>query len=389
MKTPKMALCLLLAFTMLLVSLAGCGRSSDSAEVSPDGGVPPGDAEVPSGDDSLSGDSFSPSDGLDENGFWKGVKALDYVEIFDYTAISIPSEVHQISDDQVQAAIDELLANYSGEPSQITDRAVEDGDTVNIDYVGSVDGVEFDGGSTDGAGTDVIAGSTNYIDDFLTQIIGHRPGETISVEVTFPDDYQESSLQGKDAVFVTTINYISETEQPELTDEFVETNFAADYGWTTVAALKDGRRAELQKASVEGYIRDYLTGAATVSSVPDVLTAYTERSMLDYYQGYADGYEISLDEFLSTYVGVSSREELIENNKEANLETATYYLVSQAIAEDMGYSVSDDDMTRFFTEQTGTSDYSSYEEQFGLPYLKQTVLCYTILNDIAENAVLA
>ncbi|MDR2670567.1 MAG: FKBP-type peptidyl-prolyl cis-trans isomerase [Oscillospiraceae bacterium] len=394
MKTPKMALCLLLAFTMLLIPLAGCGQSSGGAETSPGGDVTSGDAEAPpaddaSGDDALSGDSFSPSDGLDENGFWKGIKALDYVELFNYTGISIPGEAHQISDDQVQSAIDEVLANYQGESTQITDRAVADGDTVNIDYVGSVDGVPFDGGSTDGAGTDVIAGSTNYIDDFLTQIIGHKPGETIDVEVTFPDDYQETSLQGKDAVFVTTINYISETEQPELTDEFVATNFSADYGWTTVAALREGKRAELQKASIEGYVRGYLADTATVSSVPDLLTAYTEKSMMDYYQGYADSYGVGLDEFLSSYVGVASQDELIENNRASNLETATYYLVSQAIAEDMGYSVSEDDMTRFFTEQTGTSDYSSYEEQLGLPYLKQTVLCYTILGYIVENAVLA
>ena len=85
--------------------------------------------------------------------------------------------------------------------AQVTDRAVEQGDMVNIDYVGSVDGVEFDGGSTGGAGTSVMAGATNYIDDFLTQIIGHMPGETIDVNVTFPEVYHSADLAGKEAVF--------------------------------------------------------------------------------------------------------------------------------------------------------------------------------------------
>lgn len=85
---------------------------------------------------------------------------------------------------------------------------VEDGDTVNIDYVGSIDGVEFEGGSTNGAGTDLTIGSGRYIDDFEEQLIGAHPGDTVNVNVTFPDNYQQEDLQGQDALFVVTINGI-------------------------------------------------------------------------------------------------------------------------------------------------------------------------------------
>ncbi len=103
-------------------------------------------------------------------------------------------------------------ADTGTDTSYSTDTAltVEDGDTVNIDYVGAVDGIEFDGGSTQGMGTDLVIGSGSYIDDFEDQLIGAHPGETVEVNVTFPDDYSSSDLAGKDAVFTVTINGIYE-----------------------------------------------------------------------------------------------------------------------------------------------------------------------------------
>ncbi len=88
---------------------------------------------------------------------------------------------------------------------------IEDGDTVNIDYVGSIDGVEFSGGSTNGAGTDLTIGSGSYIDDFEEQLIGYHPGDTVDVTVTFPEDYGVDDLNGQEAVFEVTINGIYES----------------------------------------------------------------------------------------------------------------------------------------------------------------------------------
>lgn len=89
-----------------------------------------------------------------------------------------------------------------------TSVAVEDGDTVNIDYVGTIDGVEFSGGNTQGQGADLTIGSGTYIDDFEEQLIGHYIGETVEVDVTFPENYGNDDLNGKDAVFEVTINGI-------------------------------------------------------------------------------------------------------------------------------------------------------------------------------------
>lgn len=89
-----------------------------------------------------------------------------------------------------------------------TSLTVENGDTVNIDYVGSIDGVEFAGGNTQGAGADLVIGSGTYIDDFEEQLIGAHPGDEVEVNVTFPENYGNEELNGKDALFKVVVNGI-------------------------------------------------------------------------------------------------------------------------------------------------------------------------------------
>lgn len=108
------------------------------------------------------------------------------------------------STDTTADSLTEETATYSTD----TSLTVEDGDTVNIDYVGSVDGVEFEGGNTNGAGADLTIGSGTYIDDFEEQLIGSHPGDTVEVNFTFPENYGNEELKGKDALFVVEVNGI-------------------------------------------------------------------------------------------------------------------------------------------------------------------------------------
>lgn len=111
------------------------------------------------------------------------------------------------TDTTADNSTDTNSAGYSTD----TSLTVEDGDTVNIDYVGSVDGVEFEGGSTQGQGTDLVIGSGSYIDDFEEQLIGAHPGDEVDVYTTFPDPYNNNpDLSGKEALFEVTINGIYE-----------------------------------------------------------------------------------------------------------------------------------------------------------------------------------
>ena len=119
----------------------------------------------------------------------------------------ITSKVESSVTDENSAAgsvIEAEETTYRTDPSL----TVENGDTVNIDYVGSIDGVEFSGGNTQGMGTDLVIGSGSYIDDFEEQLIGAHPGDNVTVTVTFPEDYGKEDLNGKEAVFEVTVNGI-------------------------------------------------------------------------------------------------------------------------------------------------------------------------------------
>ena len=140
--------------------------------------------------------------------------AYDYdveslVKLGDYKGLTYTETDTSVSDEEVESQINSTLTAHAT-PEQIKDRAVEDGDTVNIDYVGKIDDVAFDGGSTDGNGTDLVIGSGSYIDNFEEQLIGAHPGDEVEVKVTFPDDYQATDLAGKEAVFDVTVNGIYE-----------------------------------------------------------------------------------------------------------------------------------------------------------------------------------
>lgn len=126
-------------------------------------------------------------------------------------AVSMISNKDTSADNSTTSASDLPVEEYDTSlPTLSTDpdRVVQDGDTVNIDYVGTVDGVEFAGGNTGGMGADLTIGSQMYIDDFEQQLIGYKAGDTVEVVVTFPENYGVEELNGKEAVFTTVINGI-------------------------------------------------------------------------------------------------------------------------------------------------------------------------------------
>lgn len=384
MKKTKKAIALILSVLMAGTVMTACS-STDSASSGSEGS---GSESSASSDTSgTTSESLNYGEGLDENGFFDGVKALDYVKLCDYKNIKIASADYTPSDDDIQSQLDSMLSAKSTE-KQITDRAVEDGDTLNIDYVGSVDGVEFDGGSTGGAGTEVTIGVTNYIDGFLDQLVGHKPGESFDINVTFPDDYGNEALNGKAAVFAITINYIVEKETPELTDEFVSSNYAESNNWKTVSDMKLGVKEQLQTKLVSTYIGNYLNDNCTVSSIPDTVATFQENSMINSYKSYASSYGLSLEDFLKSYAGVDSVDALKENNADSLKSQANSSLIIQAIAEDSNLTVTDDDVKAYFKENFSTEDYSSYETTYGMPYIKLIVLSQMVNDNLAESATL-
>ncbi|MBO4888003.1 MAG: FKBP-type peptidyl-prolyl cis-trans isomerase [Firmicutes bacterium] len=328
---------------------------------------------------------FDYSSGLDENGFFKGITALNYVELCDYLNIRIPKEEIAATEEEIQAEIDEILGAYQT-TAPVMDRAVEDGDTVNIDYVGYLDGVAFDGGNTMGMGTTVTIGVTNYIPGFLDQLIGHMPGEQFDINVTFPEDYGNTDLAGKDAVFSIMINYIEVTITPELTDEFVLEHLQEEeLELGSAEELKEYIVSQIEEDKIRTYINQYISENSNFKAAPGSLISYMGNMMLDYYAYYANMYGMDVDTFVQQYVGFMSAETLVQSYTEQIMEDANATLLLQAIAEDAGIMVTEDDIRAYFEDVTGSPDYSMYEEEYGLPYIKQAVLFQKVQDFLFEH----
>ena len=401
MKIKKVLICGSLALAVMLAA-AGCGGSANgendaSNTVGTDlthlgtqqNETSPGtESNVIFGASELLDDDFSFSQGLDENGRWQGVAALDYVEMFNHGAFTIPASVHYVSDEEIQILIDDMLLSHAV-PTQITDRPVAYGDEINIDFVGSANGVEFEGGSTMGMGTYVTIGVTQFIDDFLYQLIGHMPGTVVNVEVTFPEQYHEASLQGVEALFVTPINYIAgDPIIPEFTDAFVEEHMSDFDGIETANDLIAYIQEFLQHNAVMEYLYEYLMTQVAVTSIPEPLFNYFKQQMLQEYVDEAMSWGMDLDTMLDA-LGYDSVEAFVEENREGIEIDARFSLVLQAVAEDAGITVTAQDVADFFLENFGSEDFSMFEEFYGLPWLKQFIRNEKVLEYIRENAVFA
>ncbi|MDO5331546.1 MAG: FKBP-type peptidyl-prolyl cis-trans isomerase [Bacillota bacterium] len=327
-------------------------------------------------------ETFDYKTGLDEDGFFVGVKALDYVTLPDIDNIVVTSE-------EVQEQVDDIMndTQYMKEVENSSATAtVANGDTVNIDYVGSIDGVEFDGGSTGGTGTDVTIGVTSYIDDFLEQLIGHHPGETINVEVTFPDDYGNEDLNGKDALFVTKINYIVEYEKYELTDEWVQTCFMDTDGFTSVADFMDACKNNA------GYLKvaaDVTFADDMPEDVMDICVARQIRTIYDQ----AASYQMDVDTLVSYQFGsygISSIGQVIsayDAYKEISAQETLFY---QAICEQAGLTVSDQDVQDYYDYNVYDEEgIKSLEDNLTRPYIKSLLLQDKAVKYIYEHCQLA
>ncbi|MBQ3099675.1 MAG: FKBP-type peptidyl-prolyl cis-trans isomerase [Clostridia bacterium] len=373
----KKIISILLVIAMLCALLCACGKKNNNEP--DDTGADVSENEEVEFDYS----SYDYSAGLGDYGWFEGITALDYVTLPEIPVV-IPTSVSTVSNEEIQDEVDAILENYVTN-EQITDRAVADGDTLNIDYVGKVDGVEFEGGSTDGQGADVTIGVTKYIDDFLEQLIGHMPGETFDIEVTFPEVYQNADLQGKDAVFTVTINYIAGEEiKPELTDEFVAENFGKNNGVSTVIEMGEYIRKTIREQNVSTYVQNYIVDASEFKEIPEAVYEFQKNNMLASYSEYAEYYGMTVEDI----TGGLSLADILEQNKESIEAQAKFSLAVQALSEsDPDLKVTEAAAKGFYLVNYGTEDYSQVTEVYGEPYLFYVVMNEYVIEYLLENIV--
>ena len=321
---------------------------------------------------------------MDDNGFIKGVKATDYITLPDYRNLKVPAAEVAYTDEEMQADIDSALENHK-QLDRETTTPIADGDTVNIDYVGSIDGVEFEGGNSNGEGSDLTIGSGTFIDDFEQQLIGYKVGEVVNVNVDFPEDYSSAELAGQNADFVVTINGIY--VKPEFTDMFVSECLTA-YA-TTVDEYKQYLKENAEDEKLTAYISSYITDNAVVNKYPKNFLKnlkstirYSDEESFQYMnqmymQYYGSGYS-SFEE----YSGMTEEEYMADINTRAQ-EDCKAALANQAILEQEGITISADEVKASLLETYGSEEsYESMLEQYGMGYLANNMIPDKVLEII-------
>ena len=294
----------------------------------------------------------------------------ELITLPDYEAIPADETFTTVSDEDLQAAIDEFLADF-GTATEVTDRAVVAGDTVNIDYVGTIDGVAFDGGDTQGAGADYTAGSDELIDDFLDQIIGVMPGETVDVVVTFPEDYGVDTLNGKEAVFATTVNYIhGEDSIPALDEEFISI-YGSYYGVSSVEELRQMFIDELLGQQQYNFVLDWLFTNCTFNEVPAKLVDDQVSVLETELNSAAAGLGVTTQELAEMYE-MESIDALLETYRPILESMVKQNMMCQALAEDAGIELTDEVVSEYFAN-LGITNFSTYTADYGQGYIYQGV----------------
>ena len=265
------------------------------------------------------------------------------VKLGEYKNLEVSVDVSkEVSDADVDAKI-ERERNNLAELVLKEDKAAN-GDTVVIDFVGTVDGVEFDGGKGDNFSLEL--GSGQFIPGFEDQLVGHAAGETVEVNVTFPEDYQATDLAGKDAKFVTTIHEVKEKEVPALDDELAKD---IDEDVETLDELKEKYRKELAESketafddAVESAALDLAVENAEIIELPEEMVHEEVHRSVNEFLGNMQRQGISPDMYFQI---TGTTQEDLHKQHEADAEKRTRTnLVIEAVAKAEGFEASDEDI---------------------------------------------
>lgn len=282
------------------------------------------------------------------------------VKLGDYKDLEVSVEVSkEVTDEEVDAKIERERNNLA--ELAIKDGAAEKGDTVVIDFVGSVDGVEFDGGKGDDFSLEL--GSGQFIPGFEDQLVGSKAGDTVDVNVTFPEDYQAADLAGKDAKFVTTVHEVKAKEIPALDDELAKD---IDEEVDTLDELKAKYRKELEAAkeiafddAVENAAIELAVANAEIIDLPEEMVHDEVHRAMNEFLGNLQRQGISPDLYFQM-TGTSQEDLHKQYEADADKRVKTN-LVIEAIAKAEGFEASDEEVEKEINDLA--TEYSMEAEQ--------------------------
>lgn len=323
----------------------------------------------------------------------KAKKYSKYVELGDYKGIEYTMDVAEVTDDQVNQQIDSFLDGLA-ETEEVTDRAVEDGDTVNIDFKGTKDGEEFEGGSSEGY--DLVIGSGSFIDGFEDGLIGHEIGDEVSLDLTFPEEYpQNEDLAGQDVNFKVTINSISVKNTPELTDKVVADNTdydnVEDYKASVRKSLEDSNKSSAEQQAQADVFNKVVENSKITGYDEDEVNELIDKEF-DTFKQTAESYKsygYSYDDVLAAN-GYSSEDELKEGITQYVKKYLDQVMVLYCIADKEGITVSSEETDAMVEEYMTTYSVKTKDEvydYFGDDYFEVSILSQKVRDFLMENAV--
>lgn len=323
--------------------------------------------------------------------------ASDYVKLGDYKGLKVALESsYEVKDEDIKTNIESFLESYPAYEDSDKE-TVESGDMVNIDYEGLKDGTAFEGGTA----TDHVLeiGSHSFIKGFEEGLIGAKVGDKVALDLTFPEDYENTELAGQAVVFNVTVNKIVnrvDMTYDMLTDEYVAANFTSQ-GFKNVDEFKAGIKSQLEtsnaskkESDTQNAVITKLKEACTVESLPKGLL---EQRVAEYKKGMLEtlkkNYDMELAEYLDT-IG-TTEEEFDKQNESYMKENLETELVLQAIAKKEKMKVDDKEFEKYVAGVVSDFGYESEDaliKQFGEDYVKNIFITDKVLSMVTEKAVI-
>ncbi len=309
------------------------------------------------------------------------------VKISAYTGIKIKEYAYTVKDEEIEAELNRVL-DRNARKVAVEGRAAQNGDIANIDFVGTVDGVKFDGGEAQGF--DLTLGSGQFIPGFEEQVVGMNIGETKDVNVTFPENYQAENLKGKPAVFSVKVNSLQAKELPELTDEFIKDATGSETVEEYKAKTKERLQKNADKRSVDATENSILE-AISANAEAEIPQAMIEKEIdslvqkFEYqlmYQGlklqdYLDFLKVTLADFRKNY------------EEQAKKNVLNQLVISQLI-KDEKIEATDEEVDEKVAEQAASvnktaEEYKKNMDPRQFDYIRNDIIITKLFTFLKEN----
>lgn len=309
------------------------------------------------------------------------------VEIDAYTGLKIKKYEYNVTDEDLNKEIERFLKR-GAKKAEVTDRPCKNGDIVNIDFSGSVDGVKFPGGTAEEY--DLELGSNSFVPGFESQVVGMEIGGERDITVKFPEDYQADNLRGKEAVFAIKLNKIHENQLPELTDEYVKSHAGVD----TVDAFREKTLDRLKKQA-ENRGRDETENSIieeikkhTKVEIPNAMIETEIDGMVNDFASRLRYQNIKLEEYIK-YMGTTMEAFRAQYKEQAQSRVLAQLIISHILKKEK-FTAEDSEIDAKLEEQAKSvektlAEYKKSVDPRQIEYIRNDIIITKLFDFLATN----